>query len=206
MNKMIFTDNEGMYEYLRRTAEEKGWETVLRCLPFMREKHRGQFRDGKERLPYEAHPLAVCLHALLLGVEDEETLSVCLLHDVVEDCGVSPEELPVSGHARRCVQLLSWPAEDHDSCRAEYYAGIMADKTACLVKCLDRCNNLTGMFGAYAPQRMATYARNTAAFLCPLLDRLGSDYGEERLALLLRYQIGGLLSAAESFTEPAERR
>lgn len=194
-----------MYEYLLAVSEKNGWESMKKCLPFMREKHAGQFRSGKNGLPYEVHPLSVCLHGLMLGIEEEDVLCCCLLHDVVEDCGVSPEELPVNDRVKKAVGLVSWPGEDHDSCREEYYEGIKSDRTACIVKCLDRCSNLTGMFAAYSAGKLKQYSENTEKHLFPVLDALSDAYGEERLSCLLRYHVSGLLEGAARVMRTEER-
>lgn len=53
--------------------------------------HHGQFRKGG-RAPYIVHPLAV---ASLVGTYggDEDQAIAALLHDAIEDCGVSKEAL-----------------------------------------------------------------------------------------------------------------
>ena len=57
---------------------------------FARDKHQGQSRRSGE--PYITHPLAVTL--ILAELEmDVHTLAAGLLHDVIEDCGVTRDEL-----------------------------------------------------------------------------------------------------------------
>jgi guanosine-3',5'-bis(diphosphate) 3'-pyrophosphohydrolase len=65
--------------------------------------HKGQYRKGKPgaaRIEYIEHPRAVAriLHDEA-GVTDLATLQAALLHDTMEDCGVSHENLVVEfGH------------------------------------------------------------------------------------------------------------
>jgi guanosine-3',5'-bis(diphosphate) 3'-pyrophosphohydrolase len=63
---------------------------LRRAYAYASAKHEGQFRRSGE--PYITHPLAVTfiLHDLEM---DDATLSAGLLHDVVEDCGVTREQL-----------------------------------------------------------------------------------------------------------------
>ena len=55
----------------------------------------GKFREPMSaQIPYINHPFTMACHALAMGLEDDELIAALLLHDVVEDCGVSAEELP----------------------------------------------------------------------------------------------------------------
>lgn len=63
---------------------------LRRAYAYAAEKHEGQTRRSGE--PYIIHPLAVAI--ILAELEmDDATLVAGLLHDVVEDCGVSHEQL-----------------------------------------------------------------------------------------------------------------
>ena len=98
---------ERMYTFVKAAATAKGLEQTLRALPFAREKHQGQLRKGEALIPYISHPLTMCCHALALGLDEDALLAALLLHDVVEDCGVTLAELPVEADARETVRLLS---------------------------------------------------------------------------------------------------
>jgi len=63
---------------------------LRRAYAYAAEKHEGQTRRSGE--PYIMHPLAVA--TILTELEmDDATLAAGLLHDVVEDCGVSREQI-----------------------------------------------------------------------------------------------------------------
>lgn len=69
---------------------------LLQALEFAAECHRGQRRKDADRSPYINHPIAVA--SLLVdtgGVTDQIVIAACFLHDVVEDAGVTPQELEV---------------------------------------------------------------------------------------------------------------
>lgn len=77
--------------------------TTKRALRFCMEAHAGQ-RD-KAGLPYANHPLRL---AEQMSTEDETCAA--LLHDVMEDCGATAEDLRalgVSSVAVRAVELLT---------------------------------------------------------------------------------------------------
>ena len=65
-------------------------ELVSQAYVFADECHRGQTRVSGE--PYIAHPLETALFLADLHL-DAHTLIAALLHDVVEDCGITLEEL-----------------------------------------------------------------------------------------------------------------
>lgn len=80
---------------------------VGRALAFALEKHAGQTRRGRE-VPYASHPLRVAGLVLEHG-GDAAQLAVGLLHDVIEDCGVSETELRerFGDEVARSVRALS---------------------------------------------------------------------------------------------------
>ncbi len=59
------------------------------AIAFATKAHEGQFRKGGAGIPYITHPLSVMNRLKRHGVVDEVTLAAAVLHDVVEDCGVS---------------------------------------------------------------------------------------------------------------------
>lgn len=164
---------ERMYTYIKTYATLKGLTQTLRVLPYAREQHEGQFRSGKNKVPYIYHPLLMSCHALSLGLEDDNLISATLLHDVCEDCGVLPEELPVNEETREAVILLT--KEDSPKGKSlegqrEYYQGISENRIAVMVKLLDRCNNVSGMAMAFSRKKMAKYIRETEEWIYPLFE------------------------------------
>ncbi len=67
---------------------------TLHAARFAAEKHTGHFRKGSRREPYVNHPIEVANLIANVGlVDDEDILSAALLHDTVEDCGVTGDEI-----------------------------------------------------------------------------------------------------------------
>lgn len=64
---------------------------LTQAVIFAAVKHDGALRKGTE-IPYLVHPMeAAAIAASLTG--DEELIAAAVLHDVIEDCGVSKQEL-----------------------------------------------------------------------------------------------------------------
>jgi guanosine-3',5'-bis(diphosphate) 3'-pyrophosphohydrolase len=67
---------------------------LLQAARFAAESHTGHFRKGSRREPYINHPLEVANLIANIGmVDDVEILIAALLHDTVEDCGVTADEI-----------------------------------------------------------------------------------------------------------------
>lgn len=178
-------DEEKMYTYVKTYATVKGLPETLRVLPYARELHKNQYRKGKDRVPYIYHPLLLSCHALALGLEDDNIISTALLHDVCEDCGIQPEELPVNEEIRKAVTLLTKKQKKESMDYEEYYTGIIENKYATIVKLLDRCNNISGMATGFSKEKMARYIDETEKWIYPLMRRARTHYPEYSNQLFL---------------------
>jgi len=194
LRSRVFNE-ERMYTFVSAQARALGLEQTAKALPFMRDKHAGQFRKGAEMVPYMIHPLTMACHALAMGIREDDALAALLLHDVVEDTDTALEALPVSGRVREAVRLVSWNSYDLPEPEIDdaYYGNIAKNPLACLVKCIDRCNNLCGMADAFSKKKMAGYVLSTEKHVLPLLEVIKGVPAWNSAAWLLRYQITGLL-------------
>lgn len=68
------------------------------AIAFAAQKHVGQTDQGGK--PYILHPLRMMMR---LRTNDEELMAICVLHDVVEDCKVTYEELRSIGMTDRVI-------------------------------------------------------------------------------------------------------
>lgn len=66
---------------------------VMAAADFAARAHRGQTRKGRSRRPYIEHVLAVSGLLSAHGVVDPVTLAAALLHDTIEDCGLTRDGL-----------------------------------------------------------------------------------------------------------------
>ncbi len=77
--------------------------TVAAAIAFAAAKHVDQTdRAGQ---PYILHPLRV-----MMAVDTDEARRVAVLHDVVEDCGVSLDDLRALGYPEREVAAMKTPS------------------------------------------------------------------------------------------------
>ncbi len=147
---------------------------------------------------YTVHPLTMACHALAMGLKDDDVVAACLAHDVLEDghwlkdgSRVKAEQLPLGEKALEAVKLVSknlWDESDPDW-EKKYYEAIEKNDLACLVKCLDRVNNVAGMADFFSRRKMAEYAEETDRYYPALLEVLKRNTAYNDAWWLLRYQL-----------------
>lgn len=99
--------------------------------------HLGQV--DKVQQPYIGHPLRVMAYAADMGL-DEDHLKVAVLHDVVEDCDITVEELfdLFGGRIARAVDAIS---KRKDESYQQYIRRCAQNRIARVVKRLDIRDN-----------------------------------------------------------------
>jgi (p)ppGpp synthase/HD superfamily hydrolase len=125
---------------------------LQKAINFSAAAHEGQYRKDKNHTPYITHPYSVMVMASKYS-EDENVLTGCLLHDVIEDCEISHEELAseFSIEIADIVESLSEPkyfgSRDNPMTWREkkdaYFAKLMNGKDeAILVAACDKMHNM----------------------------------------------------------------
>ena len=204
--KANFND-ERMYTYLKGYAMGKGLPETMKALNYARRLHKGQVRKGGE--PYIVHPLTMACQAISLGIDDD-IISAILLHDVVEDCGVSINDLPVNNTIKHSVELLSFNKPDKylekdgigpsiNVVKTHYYEKIADDRIAIIAKLIDRCHNVSSMAGVFTKEKIKEYIDETELFVIPLIREAKENYPEyQNVLFILKYHIFSLLDAIQS--------
>lgn len=198
LSDRLFSE-ERMYTYIKTYATVKGMNQTVSVLPYAKAMHKGQYRRGKDHVPYIYHPLLVACHALALGLDDDDLVSAALLHDVCEDCGVTPEELPVNERTKHAVMLLTKDeacCADEEQAQERYYREIAGDPIAAMVKLLDRCCNVSQMSGGFGRDRMIDYVRSTEKWIYPLMHQTRTCYpGYANQVFLIKYHMSSVMEA-----------
>ena len=82
---------------------------IEEAVAFARRAHAGAVRKGTN-IPYITHPMETAV-IISLMTEDEDLVVAALLHDVIEDTDVTPEELE-ERFGRRVTELVLEETED----------------------------------------------------------------------------------------------
>jgi len=128
-------------------------DLILKAARFAARQHTGQSRKYTAR-PYVTHPARVAAMAMLLPDADPPLVCAALLHDVIEDCGVTAEQLAAefgSDVASIVDELtnrskLESPGANRAQRKALDRARLKnVSRRAKLLKLLDRIDNLREM-------------------------------------------------------------
>ena len=193
-----------MYSYNKGYCMALFFNEAVRAMAFARKCHEGSTRKGGE--PYIVHPLTMCSHAVALGVADDTLLASLMLHDVVEDCNVTVDELPVNDEIKQVIRLVTYhkPANPASKETAQicYYNAIRDNKYACLVKLFDRCHNVSTMAGTFTPAKIDEYIEETEKFIMPLLRHTKDTWPELNNELfVLKYHIDSVISSLKAMRD-----
>ena len=198
--KPVNYDVSHMFTFVKGRAQMLGFSQTLALLDLLRPAHGGQVRRSRYgfECSYMAHPLTMACHALAMGLRDDDVLAAALAHDMVEDAGMKPEDLPVNGRVREAVRLVSKNLVDPDAPdrKGKYFENIRKNPLACLVKCLDRVNNLAGMADAFSRRKMIRYTAETDKYYPALLEVVRKVPEWNDAWWLLRYQ---MMTMTEAF-------
>ena len=154
-------------------------EQVIRAYVVAKRAHEGQFRQSGE--PYIVHPLSVAMLAAEVGL-DEDGIAAALLHDAVEDTGVTIEFLESEfGQSVAAIVdgLTKLDRMRFDSKEAQQAATVrkmivaMAnDWRVLVIKLADRLHNMRTI--AVMPEwKQRRTASETLDVYAPLAHRLG---------------------------------
>lgn len=185
-------------EHMERKLKEwtADMEHAGKALNFAKQMHAGDYRKGPGNVPYVYHPYNMACQAFALGIADDVLISSVLLHDVVEDCGISVVDLNEdrggSPEIRDVIRLVTKPKYGFNP--DVYFEEIKKNRYACMVKLLDRCNNLSTMSLAFSREKMAEYVNETEEYIVPLLNITKYIPEWYNATYLLNYQMRSLLT------------
>ena len=173
---------------------EEQLEIIKKAYNFAKEKHDGQFRKSGE--PYIIHPMNVAL-ILTTIYADYETISAGFLHDVLEDCDCTSEEMEEAfgKNITKLVHGVTKLSKIHFSTENEYLidyykkiiVGMSEDVRVIIIKLADRLHNMRTLW-ALPEDRQKVKAREALEILAPIAHHLGIHKIKSELEdLSLRY-------------------
>ena len=173
---------------------EEEIQVIKDAYMFAKEKHAGQYRKSGE--PYIFHPMNVAL--ILASIyADYETISAGLMHDVLEDCDCTVEEMEekfgvvITKLVQGVTKLSRINFSTENEYLIEYYkkiiVGMSEDVRVIIIKLADRLHNMRTLW-AIPEDRQKVKAKEALEILAPIAHHLGIHKIKSELEdLSLRY-------------------
>lgn len=191
---MVITYDDFKEKIKKYVKTRKELDLIGRAYEFAKLKHDGQKRKSGE--DYIIHPLNV---AYLLSdiYADIPTICAALLHDTLEDCDVSEEELTkefgeeitklVSGITKINRINFSGDTEALIANQRKILVGMTEDVRVIIIKLADRLHNMRTLW-SLSEKRQKANAKETLDIFIPIAHRLGIyTFKNELEDLSLRY-------------------
>jgi len=170
-------------------------EQVRKAYRFADEAHLGQIRASGE--PYITHPIAVAAQCAEWKL-DAQALMAALLHDAIEDCGVTKPELierfgaPVAELVDGLTKLDKLQFNTREENQAESFRKMLLamarDVRVILVKLADRSHNMRTLEDV-PREKWARISAETLEIYAPIAHRLGLNQTYRELQeLAFKYQ------------------
>ncbi len=169
----VLTDKLSSY------LDDKEVSKVERAYKYSEKCHSGQMRQSGD--PYITHPLAVA-NILADMHMDHESLMAALLHDVIEDTGVTKGQISrrfgrtvadlVDGVSKLTEIEFETKAEQQAESFQKMTLAMSRDIRVVLVKLADRLHNMRTL-GGLSPEKRRRVARETLEIYAPIAQRLG---------------------------------
>ena len=157
-------------------------EMVRQAYRFADAAHRGQMRKNGD--PYITHPIAVAAMCTEWKL-DAQALMAALMHDVLEDCGVTKQELverfgaPVAELVDGLTKLDKLEFDTREQNQAESFRKMLLamarDVRVILIKLADRTHNMRTM-GDMPKSKWGRISSETLEIYAPIAHRLGLNH------------------------------
>ncbi|MDC1319702.1 RelA/SpoT family protein [Litorivicinus sp.] len=170
---------DGLCGRLARYLEDDEIRQVKRAYLYSEQAHDGQKRRSGH--PYIIHPLQVA--EILADMRmDHQSLMAAMLHDVIEDTGITKDALEnqfgeaVANLVDGVSKLTHINFETHAEAQAENFQkmtlAMARDIRVIIVKLADRLHNMRTI-GSLNPEKQRRIARETLDIFSPIANRLG---------------------------------
>jgi guanosine-3',5'-bis(diphosphate) 3'-pyrophosphohydrolase len=168
----------GKLEYLPATDIEQ----IRQAYRLADEAHLGQMRKNGD--PYITHPIAVAAQCAEWKL-DAQALMAALMHDVIEDCGITKHELverfgaPVAELVDGLTKLEKLEFDTREQNQAESFRKMLLamakDVRVILIKLADRTHNMRTM-GDMPRSKWQRISSETLEIYAPIAHRLGLNF------------------------------
>ncbi len=194
VSKKVVTFDELMQEVSTYIKKEENLNLIKEAYAYAEKNHEGQFRKSGE--PYIIHAIQVA-HILTMLKTGPKTIAAGLLHDVVEDCDVTFEDVStlfgeeVASLVESVTKIGALKFKDEKEYLAsnhrKIFIAMAKDVRVILIKLSDRLHNMRTLQYMSA-EKQKKIASETLEVYAPIAHRLGiSDIKNELEDLSFQY-------------------
>lgn len=167
--------------------DAKDIELVTNAYTFSEEAHKPQKRYSGD--PYFIHPAEVGFLLAEAGM-GPRTIAAGLLHDTIEDAGVTPKDIEekFGSEVLSLVQgvtklgtLRYRGLERHTESLRKLFAATAKDIRVLIIKLMDRLHNARTLAHVPRPEKRQRIALETLEIYAPIADRLGMSVAKQEL-------------------------
>lgn len=160
---------------------------VSMAYEFTKEAHKNQVRYSGD--PYFIHPAEVGFYLAQAGL-DAQAIAAGLLHDSIEDAGVSattisekfgPEVLGLVEGVTKLGALRYRGLERHTESLRKLFAATAKDIRVLIIKLMDRLHNARTLEYVPRAEKRQRIAAETLEIYAPIADRLGMSVAKQEL-------------------------
>lgn len=170
---------EKILQKAKKYLPEDQLSGIHKAYAYASAKHQWQVRLSGE--PYIVHPLRATIFLMEIK-PDLQTIQTCLLHDVMEDCNVSQQDIEKefgAEVAELCegmvkVSKIKYKWEDrHLETLKKTFLAMARDLRVIFVKLADRIHNIQTLYYHPNPIKRQKIAQETMKIFVPIAKRLG---------------------------------
>lgn len=195
-----------MYNFDIRRKALKNWLRgrdyyfALRAMHIAEKYHTGFRKDGKT--PTLVHQVTLAQHARSLEkilLYPEATISVLLLHDMIEDVphgeeiilsemksggsGSSSDEYTLSYILAGVESMTKFRFRHvHEKTDLQYYLGLQASPIGSIAKGIDRCHNIQTMVGVFTKEKQISYCTEVRQWILPMMSKARELFPQQEAA------------------------
>ena len=179
MSSKTVATKEELFKEASSYLSNENVKQIKRAYAYAEKKHEGQFR--KSDAPYITHVLEVAYILSTLNV-GPSTIIAGLLHDVMEDCGVSSEEMvaefgeEITNLVESVTKIGKLEFKDEKEYQAanhrKIFIAMAKDVRVILIKLVDRLHNMRTL-SYMPPDKQIQISSETLEVYAPIAHRLG---------------------------------
>lgn len=205
----ILLAHNASYEKLRVSMRYwllgRGYHKALRAMEFAARYHTGTRKDGTPEFSHQIWQAQYLRTISSSLIHPQACLTVCFLHDVVEDHPVSLQDIAKRFGKRiaASVDRISKVVEGVKKDEKVYFAELAKDPIASICKGADRIHNHASMIGAFSRLKQLSYMDETEEDILPMLKQARHLFSEQEEAYEnIKHILMGQIMLIRAFQSP----